>query len=89
MYFPPNVFENILSYCNKTSKEIHKEKQEDINEFFKDLTKYKKYTLESFEKEFGVEIDDDDLSNELFDWIIEEMVDCEKSQDISIWLMCN
>ena len=88
MYFPQEIFKNILSY-NDNSLKRHKEKQQYINDFFETLQINRKMSCEDYENTFGSFIDDFSLSEELYEWILEEMVSYEKSQDITLYLTHN
>ena len=87
VYLPKEIFTNILSFCGKTDKEKHKDKQQDINDFFEEYNINKKMTIEEYENTFNSEIDEYSLKEELYDWILEEMNSYEKSQDITLYLL--
>ena len=84
VYLPKEVFSIILSY-NDSSLKRHKEKQQYINDFFSELRYNKTLTYEDFHNIFNTDIDD--CENEIYDFIIEEMIDWEKSRDISLYLL--
>jgi|DEB0MinimDraft_10_1074344.scaffolds.fasta_scaffold160008_1 hypothetical protein len=88
VYFPNEVFKNILSY-NDGSLKRHKEKQLYINDFFDLLQENKALDIEKFNSKYEADIDEHDLQDELFDFIITEMVDFDKCRDISLWMLYN
>ena len=88
VYLPTEIFKNILSY-NDGSLKRHKEKQIYINEFFDLLQENKQLDIDKFNMKFGEEIEEQDLQEELFDFIITEMKDYEKCRDITLWMLYN
>ena len=84
VYLPKEVFSNILSY-NDNSLNRHKEKQKEINDFFDELRYNKSLTPEDFHNIFNDDVDD--CENEVYDFIIEEMVDWSKCRYISLYLL--
>ena len=88
VYLPKEIFSHILSY-NDNSLKRHKEKQSYINDFFDLLRENREMSIEQYETIFNCEIDDFSLNEELYEWIIEEMISYEKSQDISLYLLHN
>jgi hypothetical protein len=86
VYFPKEIFSHILSY-NDNSLNRHKEKQKYINEFFDELRYNKSLTYEDFHNIFNSEVLD--CENEVYDFIIEEMVDWVNCRDISLFLLHN
>ena len=77
VYFPKEVFSHILSY-NDNSLNRHKEKQKNINEFFDDLRYNKSITYEDFNNIFN---------DEVYDFIMDEMVNWRCCSDISLYLL--
>ena len=88
VYLPKEVFSNILSY-NDSSLKRHKEKQKYINEFFSEL-RYNKENIDYIlEDIYDTILDTNEIQEELYDFIIEEMIDWNKSRDISLYLLHN
>jgi hypothetical protein len=83
-FLPKEIFSHILSY-NDNSLERHKEKQKYINDFFSELRYKKTLTYEEFHNIFNDAINSNE--NEVYDFIIEEMVDWVNSKDISLYLL--
>ena len=84
VYFPPELFSHILSY-NDNSLKRHKEKQKYINEFFDELRYNKTLTYEDFHNIFNEEVLD--TENEVYDFIMEEMVDWVNTREIGLFLL--
>lgn len=76
VYFPHEIFSNILSY-NDNSLNRHKKYQNEINDFFNELQYNKSLTEED------VYIFNDDTHNA----IMEKMVDYKLCLDISLFLL--
>ena len=84
VYLPTEVFGHILSY-NDNSLTRHKKYQTEINDFFTELRYNKSLTYDDFYNIFGADIID--CNNEVYDFIIEEMVDWVKCRNISLYLL--
>ena len=84
VYFPQELFSHILSY-NDNSLNRHKKHQKEINDFFNELRYNKSLTYEDFHNIFNDDVDD--LDNEVYDFIMEEMVDWRCCRDISLYLL--